>query len=60
MSRDVSAGFDRTLILTRPEEVCAAVEQWLAEILASVADERMAPGAPPDDAREIVPAAPGG
>lgn len=33
LSNDVSAGFDRTLTLARAEEVCAAVEEWLADIV---------------------------
>jgi hypothetical protein len=30
---DVSAGFDRTVTLARPEEVGATVQEWLAEVL---------------------------
>ena len=33
LSTDVSAGFERTLKLARAEAVCAAVEEWLADIL---------------------------
>ncbi len=33
-SSDVSAGFDEhPLTLTRPEEVCATVDEWLAKFL---------------------------
>jgi len=30
---DVATGAERTLTLVRPERVCAAVEEWLADIL---------------------------
>lgn len=33
LTTDVSAGFDRTLMLTRADEVYAAVQAWLADIL---------------------------
>jgi len=33
ISDDVEDGFRRTLTLSRPEAVCAEVEQWLAQIL---------------------------
>jgi hypothetical protein len=35
LSTDVSTGFARTLTLARAEAVCAAVQEWLAEILCS-------------------------
>ena len=33
-SGDVSAGFERTLTLARPEEVGATVQEWLADIVS--------------------------
>ena len=33
LSTDVSAGFERTVTLARTDEVCATVQEWLAEIL---------------------------
>lgn len=36
---DVSAGFDRTVTLARPEEVGATVQRWLAEVLAGTAPQ---------------------
>ena len=33
MTSDVSVGFERTLTLLRPEEVCATVREWLADVL---------------------------
>ena len=33
LSSDVSAGFERTLTLVRVDDVCAAVKEWLADIL---------------------------
>lgn len=35
LTTDVSAGVERTLTLVRHEEVCAAVEDWLADFLVS-------------------------
>jgi len=32
-SNDVSAGFDRTMTLARPEEICAVIVDWLAGIV---------------------------
>jgi hypothetical protein len=34
VSTDVSAGFERTLMLAQPEAVCATVQEWLADILS--------------------------
>ena len=34
LSTDVSAGIERTLMLARPEAVCAIVQDWLAEIVS--------------------------
>jgi hypothetical protein len=31
---DVSAGFDRTVTLARPDAVGASVQQWLADVLS--------------------------
>jgi hypothetical protein len=33
ISMDVSAGFERTLTLAKTDEVCAAVKEWLADIV---------------------------
>lgn len=33
LTGDVSIGFERELTLARTEEVCAAVREWLADIL---------------------------
>lgn len=33
LSTDVSAGFETTTTVSRPEEVIAAVQEWLATIL---------------------------
>ena len=33
VSSDVSAGFDRTLTLSRAEAVCATVREWLTEVV---------------------------
>jgi hypothetical protein len=33
-ARDVSSGFDRTLTLTRAENVAAVVQEWLAGIVS--------------------------
>ena len=35
MSDDVADGFRRTVTLSRPEAVCAEVEEWLAQILGN-------------------------
>ncbi len=32
LTGDVSIGFERELTLVRPEEVCDAVREWLADI----------------------------
>ena len=32
LTTDVSAGIERTLILSQSEAVCAAVNEWLADI----------------------------
>ena len=34
ISTDVSVGFERTLTLVQPEEVDAAVREWLADMLS--------------------------
>ena len=33
MTSDVLVGFEHTLTLARPEEVCDVVREWLADIL---------------------------
>ncbi len=33
LTTDVSAGFERTLTLSRTEAVCAAVQEWLAAVM---------------------------
>ena len=33
ITSDVSAGLERTLVLARPEEVCATVQEWLAGMI---------------------------
>ncbi len=33
VSTDVSAGFERTVTLLRAEDVCAAVQAWLDDIM---------------------------
>lgn len=33
MTSDVSAGFENALTLTRSEDVCSAVRDWLADIV---------------------------
>ena len=33
ISDDVADGFRRTVTLSRPEAVCAEVEEWLAQLL---------------------------
>lgn len=35
LTTDVSAGFDRTLTLSRADEVGATVQAWLADILVA-------------------------
>ncbi len=42
LSSDVSAGFERTITLTRADDVCAAVRAWLADTHAL----RVEPGRP--------------
>ena len=40
---DVSAGFERSVTVARPEEVSATVQKWLAEVLGDAGlDERSA------------------
>ena len=34
MSADVSAGFDRVLTLSRADDVCATVGEWLEDLLS--------------------------
>jgi len=34
LSTDISVGIQRTVTLARPEEVCATVEEWLADMLS--------------------------
>lgn len=34
ISSDVSAGFDRTLTLTRAEDVCKMVQEWLGKMVS--------------------------
>jgi len=34
VSTDVSAGIERTLVLSRAEEVCATVREWLIDIVS--------------------------
>ncbi|HWG72635.1 MAG TPA: hypothetical protein VG184_01125 [Acidimicrobiales bacterium] len=47
ISTDVSVGFERTLILTRAEDVCAAVQKWLDDMVGDarplITDENIAP-----------------
>jgi len=35
MSTDVSAGFEHSFTLLRPEAVCATVQEWLADVLGA-------------------------
>ncbi|MEA2973771.1 MAG: hypothetical protein QOG82_2229 [Actinomycetota bacterium] len=35
ISTDVSAGFERIVTFTRPEQVCATVAAWLAGMLSA-------------------------
>ncbi|MGI9021843.1 MAG: hypothetical protein ACR2HV_01170 [Acidimicrobiales bacterium] len=37
VSTDVSGGFERTFTSARPEEVCAAVTEWLADMVSDTA-----------------------
>lgn len=34
-SSDVTVGFERTVTLARPDAVCAAVREWLDEVMAN-------------------------
>ena len=38
ISTDTSGGFERTLTFTRPEQVCATIEQWLVAMVAGTKD----------------------
>jgi hypothetical protein len=44
LSTNVSAGFERTVTLARPEEVCAAVQEWLADMLSHDRERCESPG----------------
>lgn len=45
ISSDVSAGFDRTLTLSRTQEVCATVGEWLGEVLSDPEGSQATEGA---------------
>jgi hypothetical protein len=36
IASDVSGGVDRTIVLAAPDQVCAAVNAWLGDVLAAV------------------------
>lgn len=35
LSTDISAGIGRTVTVSRPEAVCATVDEWLTEIMSN-------------------------
>ncbi len=49
LTTDVSAGFERSLTLTRADDVCATVAQWLADCERKVtSDDSPGAGEDPD------------
>ena len=49
LSTDVSVGFERSLTLTRAEDVCATVAEWLADCeRQATSDETPSAGEDPD------------
>lgn len=39
LTTDVSTGFERTLTVARSDDVCAAVQEWLTDLLNGPSDE---------------------